>query len=126
MFLLFVLPLLLGQTEQSLFSSKQLEEAKMLDSQAAAAKEKHSVKDNYLYVIDPQKRSGDWVEAYHMLRKDKGATNIKIHVKGHQPISRIAEIKALDGGTLVMLLLNTAKGQSMEFIRVEDIEGISF
>ncbi|GAB4187155.1 MAG: hypothetical protein Tsb0015_05600 [Simkaniaceae bacterium] len=119
-------PLIIGQMDSSsMFSKQQLQEAKMLDKEAAASA-KASAKENSLLIIEPKNRAKDFMEAYQTLKKEKAAGAIQFHLSSGQVLSHITDIKLLEGGTLLIFQMSTPKGQKFEVVKIEDIQSISF
>jgi hypothetical protein len=79
-----------------------------------------------LFSIDPKGRSGDWAQAFDLLRKDKPTLKIFVRLTNGPMLLNVAEISSSMGGTLLFIKTPSNQGTRMIPIPVENVQEIGY
>ncbi len=74
--------------------------------------------------IEAKSRMQDLLQAFNVLRKEKGAPKVFILLKNGEKIQQIIDITPMDAYTLAMIRYSTPQGIQLKVIGIEDIDGI--
>ena len=126
------LPLLFMFTATLAFSQQtamqQLQE-KMQKAELASthqSEEKHNApSQSDLLIITPSERVKDYVEAFHILKKEKNTSQIVYVLHDGTMLENINEVSTLPGATMILFKMNTTKGLKYRVVPVEDISHIN-
>ena len=90
----------------------------------AAEKKGPSDQNPDVMLIDPAARAKDWVNAYEYLQKHATGKTALFKLRNGQIVRNISNVKALDGGTLLIFTLNTTQGVKYKVAKIEDVDDI--
>lgn len=75
--------------------------------------------------IDPKLRMGDLIEAFTILRSEKGAAKVYLMLIDGEKINQIIDLQPMTNQTLMLVRYSTNQGNQLKIIGIEEVDGIS-
>jgi len=104
----------------TLFAKDNPTTAQVLNEPAIAS----SSNSKSVIMITAKERSGDFVQAFNLLRKEKPTLKISIRT-ANEVLNNITDLSVTQNGTLFLIKLSTPQGPKMVVLPLEDLEEIS-
>lgn len=83
------------------------------------------VQERSVLIVEPKARAADFVEAFHLLRKEKPTQKLMVMTKQEQ-LMNVTDLSVSEKGTLLFVKTLSNQGSRLQVIPIENLVEISY
>ncbi len=93
-------------------------------SQAPSMQSPAMMNDQAMLTIDAKSRLQDLLQAYDLLKKERGSPKVFLVLKNGEKLSPIVELTAMNNQTLLLVRYGTGQGTQLRVLAIEDLDSV--